>query len=127
MPIGNVLVSLHFFTKGNYRYGFQIGRTDDAGRISVSYDDVESLRRKDAQDNLMDYNTKLEDCDPSVAVVIPSQEELRQQYDNAMRFYKAPPEWATAWPENARLRAQERLFDMSASVTTIKIPVQLTS
>lgn len=68
--LSNVIVALRFFTKGNYRYAFNIGRTNDIGRITVSYNDIEKQRSRNAEEYLMDYNTKLEDCDSTIRVVI---------------------------------------------------------
>ena len=71
--LGNVVVEIHFFTGGRYRYAFKVGRTDDAGHLSISYREIERLRGENAVENLMDYNTKLEDCDPTIKIVVPSE------------------------------------------------------
>jgi hypothetical protein len=102
--IGNVVLTIHFFTSGNLRYGFAIGRTDNDGHLSVSYNDIERLRRRNAHENLMDYNTPLGSCDPKICVVILSDLQLREQFDKAVRFYGKPPDWATHWPSNSRVK-----------------------
>jgi len=57
------MVDFSFFTKGAFRYRFGIGRTNSAGQLTVSYHDVEMIRTQNAQFDLMDYNTRLEECD----------------------------------------------------------------
>ena len=83
----------------------------------------ESLRREDAAENPMDYNTKLEACDPTVRLVVPSETELRKQYDNAMRFYREPPAWADPWPANGRVHPAAKLVELIGGVNQIELPV----
>jgi hypothetical protein len=116
-----VEVENNFFVNKNYRYGFKAGRTDQLGHLSVSYADVETLRREDAAENLMDYNTKLEACDPTVEIVVPSEEALRKQYDNAMRGYNQPPAWAKNWPANAQIKTNPRKIDLVGPLTEVGI------
>lgn len=124
LPIGNVVVEVHFATKGNYRFGFKVGRTDESGALDVSYADIEKVRRSNAEENLMDYNTKLEDCDPTVKVTIPSERKLREQHDNAMRFYQAPPAWAKEWPSNAQVKENEKSVELIGQVTSVRIQAE---
>ncbi len=124
LRLSNVVVELHCFTKGNFRYGFKVGRTDESGYLHVSYTDVEKMRQNNAKENLMDYNTKLDDCDPRVTVVIPTEQQLRQQYDNALRFYQAPPPWAKNWPSNAKVKTQEKSVELAQQTTRVEIPAQ---
>src|SRR5687768_9226162 len=95
--VGNVMIDLYLYTNGNFRYGFGIGRTDDSGQPTVSYANLEAIRRKHAEFYLMDFNTQLEDCDPRIEIVIDSEETLREHYDDAVRSYKQPPSWAKNW------------------------------
>lgn len=124
LNLSNVVVEVHFFTKRNFRYCFEVGRTDDAGHVRTSYADVEKLRWSNAQENLMDYNTKLDSCDPQVKIVIPTEQQLREQHDNAMRFYQVPPLWAKLWPSNAKVNALEKLVELTEEITRVEIPAQ---
>jgi hypothetical protein len=117
----NILIDLEFSTKGNFRYRFGVGRTDESGRLTVSYADVEAIRKKNAEFDLMDYNTKLEQCDPQVAIVIDSEEELRERFNNALRSYKEPPLWAKNWPSNSSVRNQKKLVELVGPTTHAEI------
>jgi hypothetical protein len=57
VAIANVMIDLSFYTKGNFRYRFGVGRTDDSGRLTVSYADVETIRQQYVDFDLMDYIT----------------------------------------------------------------------
>jgi hypothetical protein len=121
LPIDNVLVQIEFFTNGNYRYGFEAGRTDDRGQLIVSYDDVENRRRKCSLENLMDYNTRLDDCDPIAKIAILSERELRSREQKVVRNYGREPEWADAWPSNARLEAEEKTVELSGQTVNVEV------
>ena len=104
MRIGNIVVEAHFTTKGNYRYGFKVGRTDESGALNVSYADIEKERRSNAGENLMDYNT-LEDCDPTIEIspllgrsrAIPSPKQAATDkiasHCRIVHGVSAPKEW----------------------------------
>lgn len=122
--VPNVMIELSFFTKGNFRYRLGIGRTDDSGRLSVSYAEVETVRQKNAEFDLMDYNTKLEDCDPRVEIIVDSEDELRERYKNVLRSYAEPPPWAEHWPSNASVRGQKKPVELTGQTTRVEIPIQ---
>jgi len=122
--IGNVMIDLAFYTKGNFRYRFGVGRTDGSGRLAVAYAGVETIRKENAEFDLMDYNTKLEECDPRVEIVIDSEEELRERYRKVLRSYASPPAWAKDWPSNASVRAQKRSVELAGPVTRVEIQTQ---
>jgi hypothetical protein len=121
LPIGNVMVQLELFTKGNYRYGFEAGRTDESGRLIVSYDDVEERRRRCSQQNLMDYNTRLEECDPTIRIVILPEQELLLRQQKVLQSYGREPDWAAFWPSNARVKAQEQAVELTGQVVKVEI------
>lgn len=126
LPLSEISIKLWFFTNGNYRYGFMIGRTNPAGHLSISYDDVENLRREDAAANLMDYNTELNECDAQVTILIPSEQQLREQLDSAKRFYRVPPQWAKSWPANGKIQAPlEVTITLNGDLTSVQIPTRL--
>lgn len=72
----------------------------------------------------MDYNTPLEDCDSTVRIVIPSEQQLRAQFDLAMRSYPQPPEWASPWPSNSRVKPSEVGVMLKDTVTSVHIPAE---
>jgi hypothetical protein len=121
LPIDNVLVQIEFFKNGNYRYGFEAGRTDDRGQLIVSYDDVENQRRKRSVENLMDYNTRLEDCDPVAKITILSDRELRSREQKVLKNYGREPDWAQAWPSNARVEADQKTIELSGQAINVEL------
>jgi hypothetical protein len=121
LPIGNVMVNVEFFVKGNYRYGFEAGRTDATGRLVVSYDDLDNRRRKLGNEFLMDYNTTLDECDPTVKIVILTEQELRSRREQVVRSFGREPEWSAAWPSNAQISAETKSVDLSAQTVNVKI------
>jgi hypothetical protein len=123
LPIGNILLLIHFFTGGNYCYGFEAGRTDDTGQLTLSYDDVEKRRRTSAQEFLMDYNTKLEECDPVVKIIVPSEQELLSRKQKVVENYGQIPDWAASWQSNARIKAQEETVELVGQTVVVRISV----
>jgi hypothetical protein len=122
--MGNIMVEIEFFTNGNYRYGFGIGRTDRNGRLVASYDDLENHRLLLSGKYLMDYNTKLEDCDPIANVIVPSEEELRSRQQKVLRFYGRQPDWAKVWPSNDRVTAESRTVKLTDETASVAIPAR---
>lgn len=119
--VGNVIIEIQFFVRGKYRFGFFVGRTDCGGHLRIPFADIELLRLKSAIENLMDYNTQLEDCDPTVRIVIPSEQQLRGRFDVAMRSYRQPPEWASPWPSNGRVKSSEVAVVLTGTATSVQI------
>lgn len=74
----------------------------------------------------MDYNTKLEECDQLIEISIPSERQLRQQYDNAIQFYKVPPPWADDWPSNAQLQPIRISVDLLDQIARVDIQTERT-
>jgi hypothetical protein len=121
LRIDNIVVQVEFFTKGNYRYGFEAGRTDENGRLIVSYDDVEKQRHKSSMKNLMDHNTKLEECDPTVRLTILTEQELRLKRQKVGQFYEKEPDWAAIWPSNAYIEAEATKVELSSETVSVEI------
>ena len=124
LPVGNVIIRIQFFIRGNYRFGFFVGRTDSGGHLRIAFADIELLRLKNATENLMDYNTQLEDCDSTVRIVIPSEQQLHEQFDVAVRSYQQPPDWASCWPSNGRVKSSEATVALTDTVTSVHIPAE---
>ena len=126
VALKSVLIHIEFFMHGSYRYGFAAGRTDHEGRLVVSYGDLEEQRRRYSLTNLMDYNTRLEDCDPTVNLSILSEEELCSRRQKAAQAYGKDPEWAKTWPSNAQVQAQATTVELSYPITDVAITVERT-
>lgn len=122
LHVGDVLVEIHFFTNGNYRFGFKVGRTNDVGELTISYSDVERLRAVNAQRFLMDYNTNLEQCDSTIKIEMPSERQLRDASQVALKAYGTEPEWAKAWPSNYRIESKPVLVHLEGPTTSIRMP-----
>ena len=95
----NVLVDIDLFTVSNFRYRFIIGR----GQLNFTYSDVEKLRLDNAHYFLMDYDTRLEECDPAIRISVPSDHELKARNENAIRPFHKSPEWTARWPSNGKI------------------------
>jgi hypothetical protein len=122
LRLENVFLEIRLFTRGNYRYGFNIGRTDGSGKLRVSYPDVENMRAENAKQSLMDYNTPLIDCDPTVEIRVPTEEELRGRVETVRKTYGTVPKWAQHWPSNGEIEAEPRMIKLEDSLTQVAIP-----
>ena len=107
LAVANVLINIYFFTKGNFRYAFGLGSSDANGHLSASYSDIESSRQRHAKFWIMDYNTKLDDCDQRVKIFIPSEQYLLEAHEKVLRNFGEPPPWAVNWPANARIKVED--------------------
>jgi hypothetical protein len=125
LHLGNVKLEIHFFTHGNFRYAFGVGLTDEKGYLKTSYSDVEKERREDSEYNLMDYNTKLDDCDSTVKIVILSGQELRERNEKALRYFDKPLDWAKNWPSNSKVKTQPVSVELRDQITHVQIPCEL--
>jgi len=124
LHIADVIVDLSFSCRGHYRYSFRVGATNEQGHLRVSYHNVELLRREQAQIFLMDFNTKLEDCDPRVRIRLPSRNELERAHAYASAHYPdfaqrhAGPWLAAA---NGRVHAEDVEVDLAQETTEVEI------
>jgi uncharacterized protein YccT (UPF0319 family) len=94
VTIRNVFIEIRYFMGGHFRYAFDVGRTNENGSLRLTYATIDTVRRANAEANLMDYNTSLDDCDPRVQIVIPSEQKLKEYYEQAIRFYQIAPAWS---------------------------------
>ncbi len=127
LAVANVLMNIYFFTRGNFRYAFELGFTDSNGHLGASHADIERTRKKNSEFWVMDYNTKLEDCDPQIKIFIPSEQYLREANKNAIAAFREPPPWAKTWPANVRLKMQneEMYVELKGPMTHVEVPAQL--
>jgi hypothetical protein len=125
LQMENIIVEVHFFQHERHRFGFKVGRTDNHGRLNISYAEIEKIRFKNAKENLMDYNSKLDECDRGVKIVIPSESQLLDQYQNAVQSYLQSPEWAKVWPSNSRIKEKEIIAMVDGDLTYVIIETEL--
>jgi hypothetical protein len=114
--ITNVLLQIHLFTRGNYRYGFVLGKTDENGQLNISYADIENLRHDSSLEFLMDYNTPLIHCDPYVVVIVRSNEDLLTMKRDALENFDQIPDWAISWPSNSNEKTIKVNIDLTKPV-----------
>ncbi len=111
--MSNIAVSVQFLVSGNVRYHFGLGLTDQTGCVKASYSDFEEHRRK---------NTKLDEVDSTVRILIESDQELRKRDDYARRVFKeSSPWWGNGWPLNAVIKPQERIVELGDGTTMVQI------
>lgn len=82
-----VFIDAVVFLRKDVRYRFSLGTTDSAGLMEVSFNQLEQIRRRNQKDNLMDYNTTLQECDSTLELVVPRTEELEQRLEAARRWF----------------------------------------
>lgn len=82
-----VFIDALVFLRKKLRYRFSLGTTNSSGLMEVSFNQLEQIRRNNQKDNLMDYNTTLQECDSTLEFVVPSAEELEQRLDAARRWF----------------------------------------
>jgi len=117
VAIEHIEVDVRFFCGGRERYRFTAGTTDVHGRIAASYDHFENIRLENQRYALMDYNTKLEDCDSEVVISVPTGAELEQRVEALQQWY----------PDRAK-EVQERLQNSrNGTVRATDVKVSLSS
>ena len=114
-----------FLCGGRERYRLDAGKTDVHGHITAPYDLFDSIRRDNQSFALMDYNTKLEDCDSVVLVYAPTVNELGQRLNALKKWF---PDRASEMSERLRLSNNGRVQIQEARVTVrdgAETPVEL--
>lgn len=79
VKLEQVSIDAVLYVQARVRYRFHAGVTDDHGRLVVSFEQLEKARLENQSFSLMDYNTRLEDCDPEIGLVVPTLAELQQR------------------------------------------------
>lgn len=128
-PIANVIVDVYFHLNQRQRYGLRGGVTGPQGRLSLTYEDLERSRRRNAEHQPWDYRTRIEECDPLVRVVVPSKADLARAYEIAKNFANgAVPADAVSWlsAANDRVHAPPVSAETIGEQTNIVIPVEIT-
>lgn len=129
--LGNVLPKVRLFYKGRTDgppfYTFEVWPTDSDGRCQIRYDDLEDVRRLLGSADLMDFNTPLTECDPTVEIWIPPESDfVRRREIILKRVSWWRPAWLIEWPANGRLEPVEpKRIRLENHVTRVEIPVIL--
>lgn len=79
LELANVTIDAVLYMQGRVRYRFCSGKTDARGCLCVTFDQLENSRLKNQSFSIMEYNTRLQECDPRVSFVVPSLNELQQR------------------------------------------------
>lgn len=87
LAMSNVSIDVVLYCSGNERYRFDIGTTDTQGHISTSYEALDQTRMKNQAFALMDYNTKLEECDDTVGLAVPTLDQLHERLAAARKWF----------------------------------------
>lgn len=87
LPLGGVILDLRFFVRGTERYRFDAGETNAEGSLVVKYDDMDAIRKENQKFALMDYNTKIDECDDSIVICAPSESELEARLKAFEKWY----------------------------------------
>lgn len=75
-PVPGLLLAITFMLSGRARYSFCLPASDSRGNISITYDYCEQERVENSRIFLMDYDTRLEECDSQFRLTLRSASEL---------------------------------------------------
>ena len=78
MSESDVLIAVNFLRGGRYYYGNLIGLTDERGTATLERSEIELRFAMDRSTYPMDYKVDLEECDPSIEVIILSEAEVSE-------------------------------------------------
>jgi hypothetical protein len=106
ITMSDVSIDVIFLRGGRERYRFDAGKTDAQGHVTAPYDLFESIRKDNQSFAVMDYNTRLEDCDSVVIVRAPTLDELSQRLNAVKTWF---PDRVPALAERLRLSNNGRL------------------
>lgn len=87
LPLSDVLLQVMFFTSGRWRYTFDAGATDASGAATIDYASIENQRIENGKFALMDYNTKLEECDLEVKIHVLTGKDFEQRLSAVQSWY----------------------------------------
>lgn len=87
IALGGLIVDVLLFVRGVERYRFDAGETDAGGVLIVAYEKLEALRRENQKFALMDYNTRLDECDDTIAVSVASVANLVARLESIEKWF----------------------------------------
>lgn len=111
IELAGIEIDVRFYTRGQTRYTFILGRTDENGAVRAQLNEIERQLEENRRMFLMDYNTPLDDCDPVVGIIAPSVEELAEREVARRKWW--PDKDASPETSNGAVRCWEQRFDLS--------------
>jgi hypothetical protein len=87
LELANVSIDAVLYVQQRVRYRFSAGKTDMRGRLRVTFDQLEKSRLKNQAFSIMDYNTRLQECDSRVSFVVPFLNDLQQRQAAMKRWF----------------------------------------
>lgn len=123
LELGNVSVDATLYTQGRVRYRFFLGKTDARGRIFVTFDGLEKLRLRNQAFSIMDYNTRLQECDSRISFIVPSLDELRKRQAAIEKWFPEDVSKSGDVGEsnNGKLRCQDLDVDVRKSAEQVSL------
>lgn len=125
--LANILMTITLFSGGHRRYVFDLRPTSAMGQSAVKFEDLDTRRLEMGLTSLMDYNTPLTACDPTVEISIPSELELQRRLQAINEWDTwSRPAWLLKWPANACLAPiQPKSVLLESPFTRVDIAVRL--
>ena len=129
VALANVIPEIRLFHADRFRprYAFDGWPTDSMGRAIVSFEDLEEERVILGLADLMDFNTRLTECDPMIEIAIPSGNDFQERRALMLgRRSRWRPAWLTEWPANWKIVSSiPRRLMLLEQVTHVDISVVL--
>lgn len=125
LTMPDVSIDVVFYSGGKERYRFDAGATDAQGRISTSYDTLERARKENQAFALMDYNTKLEDCDDQLELTVPTLDQLRERLAAVRKWFPENEPKLLAKINNSRNGSVAAASIKKVITSGIRVAVQL--
>jgi hypothetical protein len=80
--VGDILVSLQLYWRGQPYYADMLGLTDQSGLVQISRTKIQSDFSRDQKLFPMDYKERLDLCDPMIDIVIRGGKEFVQALES---------------------------------------------
>ena len=104
LELPGIMVDITLFMEKRLRYRFNLGATDESGKLQFGIGELEQSRRDNSKFAIMDYNTPLTKCDSKAMLSAPTLSELNERRNALLRWF----------PENREmLRRIERMQEMA--------------
>lgn len=129
LELGEVSIDAVLYTQGRVRYRFSVGKTDARGRVSVTFHGLEKLRLRNQAFSIMDYNTRLQECDSRISFIVPSLDELRKRQEAIEKWF--PEDASKSAPvgesNNRKLRCRDLDVDVRNSAQQVSLMCSLST
>ncbi|MBS0457274.1 MAG: hypothetical protein JSS44_08105 [Proteobacteria bacterium] len=113
--VANVSIDAVLYLKGKMRYRFDAGRTNAQGCLAVTFDDIERLRLKNQEYSLMDYNTRLDECNDQISFVVPTLKELEQRRAAIQKWFPEAASESEKYRDSNNEKVHCKALDVDAS------------